>query len=77
MHFGIREVGEATAAGLAAYFGTLEALEAASIEELQRCLMLALLLPPHVHNFAEESNRTSSASCWRKVFTGLSRSLST
>ncbi|MGM6843915.1 helix-hairpin-helix domain-containing protein, partial [Escherichia coli] len=33
---GIREVGEATAAGLAAYFGTLEALEAASIEELQK-----------------------------------------
>ncbi|MBS5830730.1 MAG: hypothetical protein KIC69_07875, partial [Campylobacter concisus] len=26
----------ATAAGLAAYFGTLEALEAASIEELQK-----------------------------------------
>ena len=45
---GIREVGEATAAGLAAYFGTLEALEAASIEELQRCLMLELSLPPHV-----------------------------
>jgi DNA ligase (NAD+) len=31
-------VGEATAAGLAAYFGTLEALEA-SIEELQKCPM--------------------------------------
>lgn len=39
---GIREVGEATAAGLAAYFGTLDALEAASIEELQKCRMSAL-----------------------------------
>lgn len=38
---GIREVGEATAAGLAAYFGTLDALEAASVEELQKCRMSA------------------------------------
>lgn len=33
---GIREVGEATAAGLAAYFGTLEALQTATIDELQK-----------------------------------------
>lgn len=33
---GIREVGEATAAGLAAYFATIEALEQATIEELQK-----------------------------------------
>lgn len=75
---GIREVGEATAAGLAAYFGTLEALEAASIEELQRCLMLALSLhPTFTTSLPKKATAMSSASCWRKVFTGLRRSLST
>lgn len=74
---GVREVGEATAAGLAAYFGTLEALEAASIEELQRCLMLELSLPPtFTTSLPKKATAMSSASCWRKVFTGLSRSLS-
>mgnify|MGYP000211209853 FL=1 len=55
---GVREVGEATAAGLAAYFGTLEALEAASIEELQKVPDVGIVVASHVHNFfAEESNR--------------------
>jgi DNA ligase (NAD+) len=55
---GIREVGEATAAGLAAYFGTLEALEAASIEELQKVPDVGKVVAAHVFNFfAEESNR--------------------
>ncbi len=50
---GIREVGEATAAGLAAYFGTLEALEAAS-----KVPDVGIVVASHVHNFfAEESNR--------------------
>lgn len=75
---GIREVGEATAAGLAAYFGTLEALEAASIEELQRCLMLALSLhPTFTTSLPKKATAMLSASCWRKVSTGLRRSLST
>ncbi|VFS05672.1 NAD-dependent DNA ligase LigA [Citrobacter koseri] len=55
---GIREVGEATAAGLAAYFGTLEALEAASIDELQKVPDVGIVVATHVFNFfAEESNR--------------------
>lgn len=55
---GIREVGEATAAGLAAHFGTLEALEAASIEELQKVPDVGIVVATHVFNFfAEESNR--------------------
>lgn len=55
---GIREVGEATAAGLAAYFGTLEALAAASIEELQKVPDVGIVVATHVFNFfAEESNR--------------------
>lgn len=55
---GIREVGEATAAGLAAYFGTIEALEQASIEELQKVQDVGIVVATHVCNFfAEESNR--------------------
>ena len=55
---GIREVGEATAAGLASYFGTLEALQAASVEELQKVPDVGKVVAAHVFNFfAEESNR--------------------
>ncbi|MEM0651571.1 NAD-dependent DNA ligase LigA [Klebsiella huaxiensis] len=55
---GIREVGEATAAGLAAHFGTIEALEQASIEELQKVPDVGIVVATHVRNFfAEESNR--------------------
>ncbi|RJT20271.1 NAD-dependent DNA ligase LigA [Buttiauxella izardii] len=55
---GIREVGEATAAGLAAYFGTLDALAAASIEELQKVPDVGIVVATHVFNFfSEESNR--------------------
>jgi DNA ligase (NAD+) len=55
---GIREVGEATAAGLAAHFGTLEQLEKASIEDLQKVPDVGIVVATHVFNFfAEESNR--------------------
>ncbi|HAT1616099.1 TPA: NAD-dependent DNA ligase LigA [Raoultella ornithinolytica] len=55
---GIREVGEATAAGLAAYFATIEALELATIEELQKVPDVGIVVATHVfHFFAEENNR--------------------
>jgi len=55
---GIREVGEATAAGLAAHFGILEQLEKASIEDLQKVPDVGIVVATHVFNFfAEESNR--------------------
>ncbi|MEB7548183.1 NAD-dependent DNA ligase LigA [Klebsiella grimontii] len=55
---GIREVGEATAAGLAAHFGTIEALEQASIDDLQKVPDVGIVVATHVRNFfAEESNR--------------------
>ncbi|MDS7907352.1 NAD-dependent DNA ligase LigA [Klebsiella pasteurii] len=55
---GIREVGEATAAGLAAHFGTIEALEQASIGDLQKVPDVGIVVATHVRNFfAEESNR--------------------
>ena len=51
-------MGEATAAGRAAYFGTLEALEAASIDELQKVPDVGIVVATHGFNFfAEESNR--------------------
>jgi len=55
---GIREVGEATAAGLAAWFGTLDALMAASVDELQKVPDVGVVVATHVANFfEEESNR--------------------
>ena len=46
------------AAGLAAHFGTLEALEQASIEELQKVPDVGIVVATHTFNFfAEESNR--------------------
>ncbi|EOC0266207.1 NAD-dependent DNA ligase LigA [Cronobacter dublinensis] len=55
---GIREVGEATAAGLAAHFGTLEALINASIDDLQNVPDIGIVVATHVFNFfEEESNR--------------------
>lgn len=55
---GIREVGEATAAGLAAHFGTLEALMSADIEQLQQVPDVGIVVATHVFNFfEEESNR--------------------
>ncbi|OFN66714.1 DNA ligase (NAD(+)) LigA [Enterobacter sp. HMSC055A11] len=55
---GIREVGEATAAGLAAHFCTIEALEQASIDDLQKVPDVGIVVATHVRNFfAEESNR--------------------
>lgn len=54
---GIREVGEATAAGLAAHFGTLDALISASIEDLQKVPDVGIVVATHTFNFfAEESN---------------------
>lgn len=55
---GIREVGESTAANLASYFGSLDALAAASIEELQKVPDVGIVVATHTFNFfAEESNR--------------------
>jgi NAD-dependent DNA ligase len=67
-------VGEATAAGLAAYFGTLEALEKASIDELQKVPDVGIVVATHVFNFfAEESNREVIGNCWKRASNGLRR----
>ncbi len=51
---GIREVGEVTAANLARHFGTLEALSAASVEDLEAVADVGPIMARHVHAFFEE-----------------------
>jgi len=48
---GIREVGEATAANLAAYFGTLSALEQADLETLESVNDVGPIVAAHIHTF--------------------------
>ncbi|RYJ18623.1 DNA ligase [Rahnella variigena] len=55
---GIREVGEATAANLAAHYGSVEALRAADIESLKTVQDVGEVVAKHVVNFlSEEHNR--------------------
>lgn len=55
---GIREVGEATAAGLAAHYGSLDALMAADADSLCQVPDVGAIVAAHVVNFfEEESNR--------------------
>ncbi len=53
---GIREVGEATAANLAAEFKTLEALYAADIDALVSVQDIGKVVAAHVRNFLEEQH---------------------
>ncbi|PIJ51550.1 DNA ligase (NAD(+)) LigA [Erwinia sp. OLTSP20] len=55
---GIREVGEATAQNLATHFGSLDALMAASLEDLIAVQDVGTVVASHVRNFMDEaSNR--------------------
>jgi len=51
---GIRDVGEATARELAAYFGDLDRLRAAGIEELEEVPDVGPVIARHVHAFFQE-----------------------
>jgi len=53
---GIREVGEATAANLAAHFGSVEALKAADLEALKSVQDVGDVVAKHVRNFLEETH---------------------
>ncbi|WP_415775014.1 NAD-dependent DNA ligase LigA [Shewanella oncorhynchi] len=54
---GIREVGEATAANLAAHFGSLDALRVASVEQLTEVEDVGAVVAQHVaHFFAQPHN---------------------
>lgn len=70
---GIREVGEATAAAWRR-ISALEALEQASIEELQKVPDVGIVVATHTFNFfAEESNRDVIAQLLAEGFAGLRR----
>ena len=53
---GIREVGEATAANLAGYFGALEAIEHADEETLQRVPDVGPVVAAHIHAFFRQAH---------------------
>ncbi|MCX2942836.1 NAD-dependent DNA ligase LigA [Rahnella perminowiae] len=53
---GIREVGEATAANLAAHYGSVEALKAADIESLKSVQDVGDVVAKHVVNFLSEEH---------------------
>ncbi|NNE63271.1 MAG: NAD-dependent DNA ligase LigA, partial [Gammaproteobacteria bacterium] len=56
---GIREVGEATADALAAYFGSIEALQQADVESIQRVEDVGPVVAESVyHFFQQEENRS-------------------
>jgi len=53
---GIREVGEATAASLADYFGALDSLMAASEDDLQKVPDVGPVVASHIHVFFRQSH---------------------
>ncbi|MFC3202795.1 NAD-dependent DNA ligase LigA [Alteromonas oceani] len=55
---GIREVGETTAANLALHFQTLEAIQSASLDDLQAVQDVGIVVAEHVFNFFNESHNT-------------------
>jgi len=63
---GIRDVGEATALALAAHFGRLEALESASLEDIQQVRDVGPVVAAHVRDFFDEPRN-------RKVIAELRR----
>ena len=52
---GIRDVGEATAAALAAHFGSIEALEEATEEQIQEVPDIGPVVAAHVHHFLQQA----------------------
>jgi DNA ligase (NAD+) len=53
---GIRDVGEATAAALAGFFGSLDALQDASEQQIQEVPDVGPVVAAHVHNFFQQSH---------------------
>ena len=52
---GIRDVGEATAAALATHFGSLEALQSASIEDIEQVRDVGPVVAAHLRDFLDEA----------------------
>jgi len=63
---GIRDVGEATAAGLAAHFGSLEALMKASPGEIEEVPDVGPVVAGHVHAFLQEGHNREVIAALRR-----------
>jgi DNA ligase (NAD+) len=63
---GIRDVGEATARTLAQHFGTLEALQGASEEQIQEAEDIGPIVAKHVHSFFTQANNAEVIAALRK-----------
>ena len=66
---GIREVGEATASSLAAYYGRLEAIMSASEEDLQQVPDVGPIVAARIHSFFDEKHNQEIVA--RLVASGL------
>lgn len=63
---GIRDVGEATAAALAAHFGSLEGLMGASAEDIEEVPDVGPVVAGHVHAFFQEKHNLEVITALRK-----------
>jgi DNA ligase (NAD+) len=64
---GIRDVGEATALALAQHFGSLQALQRASAEEIQQVRDVGPVVAAHVRSFFDESGNGDVVAALRKA----------
>jgi DNA ligase (NAD+) len=64
---GIRDVGEATALALAQHFGSLQALQQASVEEIQQVRDVGPIVAAHVRSFFDESGNSEVVAALRKA----------
>ena len=64
---GIRDVGEATALALAQHFGSLQALQQASVEEIQQVHDVGPVVAAHVRSFFDESGNSEVVAALRRA----------
>jgi DNA ligase (NAD+) len=64
---GIRDVGEATALALAQHFGSLQALQQASVEDIQQVRDVGPVVAAHVRAFFDESGNGDVVAALRKA----------
>lgn len=64
---GIREVGEATAKGLASHFGTLEAIASASEETLQTVPDVGPIVAGHIRSFFDQPHNQETLTALREA----------
>ena len=70
---GIRDVGEATALALAQHFGSLQALQQASLEEIQQVRDVGPIVAAHVRSFFDEAGNGQVVAALRKAGVRVAR----